>query len=123
MTEIYIEDIRSSRDLRDALAALDGLFAEVRSPECLVEVLCYRDQGAAFTCEVIAEAPAAGSPTVPCTQRGTHEQLTECWLCWSDVMRGAALETDVLADGAWTAIVSRLQQSGQMMFTEDSEDR
>lgn len=34
---------------------------------------------------------------VPCRQRGTHERLVDCWMCWSDVHRGAINETDALA--------------------------
>ena len=46
-------------------------------------------------------APSAPVPYVPCPRRGTHERLTDCWMCWSDVMRGAALEPEVLAPAAW----------------------
>ena len=28
-------------------------------------------------------------PYIPCSNRGRHELLTECWMCWSDVHRGA----------------------------------
>ena len=38
---------------------------------------------------------------VPCPQRGTHSRLTDCWMCWSDVMRGAALEPEVLRWDVW----------------------
>ena len=47
------------------------------------------------------QAPSAPVPYVPCPHRGTHERLTDCWMCWSDVMRGAALEPEVLAPAAW----------------------
>lgn len=26
---------------------------------------------------------------VPCTSRGRHRRLVECWMCWADVHRGA----------------------------------
>jgi len=52
--------------------------------------------------------PAAGmtpgsgpTPFIPCPRRGTHESLTDCWMWWSDVMRGAALEPQVLTAVAW----------------------
>lgn len=32
----------------------------------------------------------------PCTKRGTHEALTDCWMCWSDFHRGAATMEVVL---------------------------
>ena len=28
-------------------------------------------------------------PYIPCSNRGRHELLRECWMCWSDVHRGA----------------------------------
>ena len=44
---------------------------------------------------------AGPTPFIPCPRRGTHEVLTDCWMCWSDVMRGAALEPEVLSLAAW----------------------
>jgi antirestriction protein len=35
-------------------------------------------------------------PYVPCPDRRVHTRLIDCWLCWSDVKRGAAREADVL---------------------------
>lgn len=42
-------------------------------------------------------------PYVPCPQRGTHERLAECWMCFSDIQRGAINLADVLAPAplAW----------------------
>ena len=37
---------------------------------------------------------------VPCPKRGTHAQLTECWMCWSDVQRGAISARQALAPRA-----------------------
>lgn len=34
---------------------------------------------------------------VPCGQRGTHERLVDCWMCWSDVHRGVIDEAEALA--------------------------
>ena len=28
-------------------------------------------------------------PYLPCPKAGTHSRLTDCWMCWSDVQRGA----------------------------------
>ena len=36
-------------------------------------------------------------PYVPCSRRGTHTTLTECWMCWSDVHRGAISLDEALA--------------------------
>jgi hypothetical protein len=41
-------------------------------------------------------------PLIPCPHRGTHTRLTDCWMCWCDVMRGAVLEPEVLTTEAWT---------------------
>ena len=38
-------------------------------------------------------------PYQPCSKQGTHESLTECWMCWSDVYRGAVQLEDVLSLG------------------------
>lgn len=34
---------------------------------------------------------------VACPRRGQHLALTECWMCWSDVHRGAVVQEEVLA--------------------------
>jgi hypothetical protein len=40
-------------------------------------------------------------PYSPCPDRGLHEQLTDCWLCWSDVMRGVLLEPEAVRRDLW----------------------
>ncbi len=40
-------------------------------------------------------------PYVPCPQRGEHRRLVDCWLCWSDVMRGVILEPQAIRSDAW----------------------
>ena len=35
---------------------------------------------------------------VPCPGRGTHARLTDCWMCWCDVHRGAIAAHDALLD-------------------------
>ena len=37
------------------------------------------------------------TPFQPCTKRGTHQALTDCWMCWSDFHRGAATMEEVLS--------------------------
>lgn len=34
---------------------------------------------------------------VACSRRRTHQALTECWMCWSDVTWGHANASEVLA--------------------------
>ena len=36
---------------------------------------------------------------VACPRRGTHAQLTDCWMCWCDVAWGFAAAAEVLGDG------------------------
>ena len=36
-------------------------------------------------------------PYLPCPRQGTHRTLTECWMCWSDVHRGAITAEQALA--------------------------
>jgi hypothetical protein len=33
---------------------------------------------------------------IPCPQRGLHDKLVDCWMCWCDVMSGSARLKDVL---------------------------
>lgn len=33
---------------------------------------------------------------VPCARRGTHQRLTDCWSCWSDVRLGHLAESAAL---------------------------
>lgn len=37
-------------------------------------------------------------PYIPCSMRGLHASLSECWACWSDVHRGAIAAADALID-------------------------
>ena len=41
--------------------------------------------------EVLVDAERHDGPVlyVPCPSRGLHAHLTDCWMCWSDVHRGA----------------------------------
>lgn len=48
---------------------------------------------------VLVEGTRSSGPVqyIPCTLRGTHGRLTECWMCSSDVMRGVIDEADAVA--------------------------
>lgn len=48
---------------------------------------------------VLVEGSRSSGPVryVACSSRGTHGRLTECWMCWSDVMRGVIDEADAVA--------------------------
>lgn len=99
MTDIHIEGVLSKADLRQALARVHTAFDDAENAEVLHEIRCQRETGTHFVCE--ANARPLHTNLVPCPECGTHRRLTECWLCWSDVVRGAAIETDVLSDSAW----------------------
>jgi len=45
---------------------------------------------------VDAERHPGPVPYVLCSRIGQHERLTDCWLCWSDVHRGAVALEDTL---------------------------
>ena len=36
-------------------------------------------------------------PYIACPRQGTHLALTECWMCWCDVQRGALTREEALA--------------------------
>jgi hypothetical protein len=103
--------VRSKDDLRGAVDAVAAAFRGGRIPEVALRVICRRVDGSGFSCEVVA-GPVPGGEYVACPDRGTHRQLTDCWRCWSDVMRGADIETEVLADRRWEDIVECLRAAG-----------
>ena len=47
---------------------------------------------------VLLDADRASGPVpfVACSDRGLHARLAECWMCFTDVERGAIAESDVL---------------------------
>jgi|GEM_PF-1599454 len=51
---------------------------------------------------ILVDAPRHHGPIpfVPCPDRGRHEQLTQCWMCWSDVHCGAITVEQALLQGA-----------------------
>lgn len=50
---------------------------------------------------VVVDAPRHLGPVpyVPCPRQGLHRSLTECWMCWSDVHRGAITAAQAIAVG------------------------
>jgi hypothetical protein len=50
----------------------------------------------------LPDQPQAIGHLIPCPRRGIHTRLADCWMCWCDVMRGAALEPEVVTTAAWT---------------------
>jgi hypothetical protein len=97
MFEVHIEGVLSKPDLVLAIEAVLTAFDDVGHGVAVGELRCMRaDHDSGFRCDLIA-APVPTSHLAPCPRRGFHLRLTECWACWSDVVRGSALETDVLA--------------------------
>ena len=47
---------------------------------------------------VDAERHEGPVPYTPCSMRGLHASLSECWACWSDVHREAIAAADALID-------------------------
>jgi len=102
MVRIIIDDVEDVVDLLNALAAVQSAFTD---PDA------YSDEVRTFsktpTGEPVAEI-AGPAPYVPCRYRGTHLRLTDCWMCWCDVHRGACLATDVLHPDAWDIALAEL---------------
>ena len=46
--------------------------------------------------KVMTDTPPHSGPVpyVPCPNIEQHTQLTDCWMCWSDVRRGPAISPD-----------------------------
>ena len=55
---------------------------------------------------VLVDGTRSSGPVryVSCAARGTHVRLTECWMCWSDVMRGVIDEADAVATATIDAV-------------------
>ncbi len=111
MTRIIIDGVEDTDDLTNAVTAVLKAFADTSRfdsdeeiftkstcdcDEC--RVLNQPDEPAPAPAEV-EQAPLLGY--IACPRRSTHIRLTDCWACWCDVYRGAAVETDVLAPEAW----------------------
>lgn len=97
MTSIVIHNVRDRCDLIAAIAlALDVMNddAAYLVPE---QVFSRAPQHVDAPPAAVDDTPAEPQPYVPCPRRGTHAVLTECWLCWNDVVHGYALESEVLA--------------------------
>lgn len=121
MTRIIIDDVHDRFTLAYAITALQRAFAEdeafeqetVHFPEfdIKVEAESVRRINGVLVRRLNPQADGDEddgedegppiTPLVPCPNRGQHAQLVDCWMCWSDVMRGDAIEADVLTDDAW----------------------
>ena len=108
MTRIIIEGLHDRASL---LAALSAVMEAFNRDESYLEDehVFIPDRPTAQT-ETVADASSATpppKPLVPCPRRGHHQTLKDCWMCWSDVMRGAALEPQVLTAEAWARDLER----------------
>jgi len=120
MTRVIIEGLRDRASLINAISVvLDTLNSDdaythaehvfvPQAPDGAEEAEPTEDSEVPEANPTLQPDPAAGmtrdsgpTPFIPCPRRGTHELLTDCWMCWSDVMRGAALEPEVLNLRAW----------------------
>jgi len=121
MTEIRIEDVRSTQDLLLALASVASVFTDPAAFEIEAHTFTKRPaeepdlwpkhRGEPDLFEVDqpdvprgrhrADDTGPSDPFVPCPNRGSHQKVTECAICWSQIQRGFAIETEVLSDHAW----------------------
>lgn len=103
MTRIVIEGVESRSSL---LAALSVVLETFNRDDAYVheEHVFLPSDVEPTPNEVGRQGPAETPPPLPlmpCPRRGRHQRLTDCWMCWCDVMRGAALEPEVLSPQAW----------------------
>jgi hypothetical protein len=111
MTRIIIEDVESIEDLLNALSVVTRVFTDPALFDTEQQVFSKGepDHGPVPHAETEAVAELGlVKPYIPCPCRGEHLRLTECWRCWSDVHRGAAVEFDVLAPAAWDIAIGEL---------------
>jgi hypothetical protein len=115
VTRIVIENVSTRTELVEVLTVVlevmdaEGAFEEpqqVFSPQGSTEPdLAPPDPGPETVRLVdLARAPwnrPRALPYAACPDRGVHERLTDCWLCWSDVMRGVLLEPEALRRDRW----------------------
>ena len=118
MTRIIIEDLRNRSSLLAALNVVlevmntDGAFEQEEhvfapteqetSPDTAADEVT-RSRGEPYVSD-LTTAPwnqPRPLPYVPCPARGEHQSLTDCWRCWSDVVRGASLEPEVIDGPTW----------------------
>ena len=116
MTTIIIKHVDNVQDLLNAISAVTQVFSDPARFDSGEEVFSKWD-GEPCGCDDCVDrieteqGSAIAAPLVPylsCPGRGTHLRLIDCWACWSDVYRGAALETDVLAPQAWDVAIAAL---------------
>lgn len=116
MTRIVIEDVDDYIDLLNALSTVAQVFAKddlyATEQQVFSKTRPLAGQPSMSEADPTADRPTP-TPLIPCPNRGTHERLTDCGVCWADVMRGVAVETDVLVDG-WNEALGRLSdETGQ----------
>jgi len=80
----------STAQIEDLVRFDDSL--ECESNEHRISCSCRSDAAATDPRQGTGTSPPRQSgpvPYGPCSKQGSHEVLTECWMCWSDVHRGA----------------------------------
>jgi hypothetical protein len=126
MTRIIIEDVTNLKDLLEAISTVSAVFADGAS----FEIEQHTFSRSPDTRQVEMEGrplepepvrPRCALPYQPCPRRGQHLRLADCWMCWADVQRGAAIEMDVLAAEAWDLSLARLLNPG-IGSTKSGED-
>ena len=117
MTRIILENVRDRADLGRALSTVLQAMSRPDAFAYAVRVFGrapgVSDAGAAWLRSLVAQLPFDPdlfngmirrdhpTPYAVCPRRGRHHRLTECWRCWSDVMRGQVLEVQVVTEKAW----------------------
>lgn len=117
LPKIIIEDVDDPDDLYASLMAVFESFGDdprqFRLPEVTIswrrpiEVEAIRGPARAFAA-TSEQSREFRSLFVPCPNRGRHERLTDCPLCWAEVQQGQASLVDVLTPEGLDAEVRRL---------------
>lgn len=117
MARIILENIKDPEDLYIGLTAVFDSFGDDPRQFRLPEVRFSRGPDPEVE-PVVGPARAFGPPPteprafrsvfVACPNRGTHERLTDCALCWAEVSQGQASPVDVLTQDGLDAELRRL---------------
>jgi len=95
---IIINDLHHAGDVLAAIAAITATLSDPAGWEVDEHVFskvgdesATADPTPAWEQQVVVQVDDAIGTCrlVPCRHRGQHHRLVDCWMCWSDVHRGA----------------------------------
>ena len=102
---IIINDVTSPEDVMAAIGAVGHALTEPGAWEVEEHVFSKADSATGEVGPRAADGQTAAVQVddaigrytlVPCPKRGRHLRLVDCWMCWSDVHRGAISSQEAL---------------------------